>query len=240
MKIFTRDLVFRFGELPVLDKISMAPEEGRITCILGPSGCGKTTLLNIFSGVLTPNSGEVSGVNAGEAAYLFQEPRLLPWKTIRGNLELVLKGHYESGDRKIIIDRILEEVALSEFSGYYPSLLSGGMRQRAALARAFVYPSNILFMDEPFQAVDPVLKLNLMDVFQRLWLKEPKTCLLVTHNIQEAAMLGDEILVFSKRPSRIVNRFTNNISHEGRVPYSDEILHLEHELYTALISNENH
>ncbi|MBI9104730.1 MAG: ATP-binding cassette domain-containing protein [Spirochaetales bacterium] len=237
MKMEIKDLKFSYDSLTVLENLSFNLEKERITCILGPSGCGKTTLLNILSGVLDAGEGMVCGAVPGEAAYLFQEPRLLPWKTIYNNIDLVLKNHFAPSRRKDLISELLKLVELDEFSDYYPHKLSGGMRQRASLARAFAYPSNLLFMDEPFQALDPALKLNLIDDFLKLWQKNRKTCLLVTHNIQEAALLGDHILVLSRRPSRLTAEFRNNLDHNLRIPYSSEILKLEHELYTALVSS---
>ncbi|MBI9103817.1 MAG: ABC transporter ATP-binding protein [Spirochaetales bacterium] len=237
MKMEINNLSFGYGKLEVIKDLTFTLEKKKITCILGPSGCGKTTLLNILTGVLKPDGGEVTQLNEGEAGYLFQEPRLLPWKSIYRNIDLVLMNQFPKAERQEIINQMLALVQLDEFKDYYPHQLSGGMRQRASLARAFAYPSNLLFMDEPFQALDPALKLNLIDDFRKLWYASPRTCLLVTHNIQEAALLGDHILVLSKRPSGLISDFHNELDHKLRIPYSSEILRLEHKLYDALVSS---
>ncbi len=237
MSIVLDNISHSFGALDVISDLSLILEENKVTCILGPSGCGKSTLLNILSGVISHQAGTISGLKESDTAYLFQEPRLLPWKTLYKNLDLVLKNRFSEDEREEILNRMFRLVELDEFRDYFPHQLSGGMRQRASLARAFAYPASLLLMDEPFQALDPALKLNLIEDFKKLWNEDPRTSLLVTHNIQEAALLGDQIIVLSRRPSRVTYVLQNELDHEERIPYSNPVLELEHQLYTAMVTS---
>ena len=224
-----------YGALSVLEGLSFTLQKERITCLLGPSGCGKTTLLNLISGNLPLQKGEISGLPEGGPAYLFQEPRLLPWKTLGGNIDLVLRRSYPPEERAGVIEKLLSLVELKGFASYYPHQLSGGMRQRGALARAFALPSELLLMDEPFQSLDPALKLGLIEVFRRLWEGDRRTSLLVTHNFQEATLLGDHILVLSQRPAGLVKILENPVPPKERKPYGAKVLALEQELYLSLM-----
>ncbi len=207
----------------------------KVSVILGPSGCGKSTLLNIIHGILTPDSGTVEKKNCNAISYLFQEPRLLPWKTVSQNIELILKKHYRPQQRQEITEHYLKQIGLSDFANFFPSELSGGMRQRVAIARAFAYPAEIILMDEPFQALDPGLKLNLTRFFSSLWIEDNRTSLFVTHDITEAIFLGDEIFVLSSKfPSTIVDHIINPVPRGRRHPENPESLKIEARLYSLL------
>lgn len=209
----------------------------KVSVILGPSGCGKSTLLNIIHGILTPDIGVIKKENKNIISYLFQEPRLLPWKTVSQNIDLILLNHYERKKRQKITKHYLEIIGLSDFANYYPSELSGGMRQRAAMARAFAYPAEIILMDEPFQALDLGLKLNLTELFSSLWTQDNRTSVFVTHDITEAIILGDEIFVLSgKKPSTLVDHIINNIPRDERHPKDPEFLNIEARLHSLLLS----
>ncbi|TFG63300.1 MAG: ABC transporter ATP-binding protein [Spirochaetales bacterium] len=232
MPVEAKHLTKTFGDLVVFRDLSFSLPENKVTVLLGPSGCGKTTLLNIISGADRLFEGRLAGAEDHTMSYLFQEPRLLPWKTVRGNLEFVLRHKFSEARCAQVIEHMLELVGLSGFSNYYPDQLSGGMRQRAALARAYAFPGDLILMDEPFQALDLRLKLGLVKTFNRLWVEEPRTAVFVTHDIHEAILLGDVIIVLSDRPASIRRHFSNGVPRSERSLESDEILRLEKDLYT--------
>ncbi len=205
-----------FDGLKVLEDLTIEVEEGTLTCILGPSGSGKTTLLNIIAGIVKPDAGEMVGFAGHRVSYIFQETRLLKWKTVKGNIEFVLKDQLPPAVRKETVSRYLQLVGLQEFRDYYPEKLSGGMKQRVSLARAFAYPADILLMDEPFVALDLSLKLSLMRSFLDLWLAEPRSTFFVTHDIQEALFLGQEVFVLTPRPGTVKGHLTIEIPFSER------------------------
>ena len=223
-----------FGPVSVLQGISMIVEDHSIACILGPSGCGKTTLLNILAGSLAPDGGEIRGLEGRTVSYVFQEPRLLPWKTVAGNVELVLREK-NAKERRRTVDRFLAMVGLGDSRDRYPHQLSGGMRQRASIARAFAFPADILLMDEPLRALDLPLKLNLIRAFMDLWNVDRRTVVFVTHDVQEALLLGDEIFVLSGRPARVRGRLSHPRTERGRRLPSTADLELERRLYGLLL-----
>ena len=221
-----------FAGLEVLKDLTMQEEENRIVCILGPSGAGKTTLLNIISGVIKADSGQISGFAGHRISYLFQEPRLLPWKTVRENIDFVLKDKLVRVEREQAIDRYLEMVELSQFASYYPGKLSGGMKQRVSIARAFAYPADILLMDEPFKGLDTQLKMSLIKSFIKLWTLDRRSVFFVTHDIQEAVLIGHVVYVLTDRPAQVKGRVINPILHEQRNDIgAPELQQIQQEIY---------
>ncbi|MGE5381777.1 MAG: ABC transporter ATP-binding protein [Methylocystaceae bacterium] len=206
----------RFSDLPVFNQMTLEPKVNRLTCILGPSGCGKTTLLQIVAGLVKLDDGSLEGFAEQTISYIFQDPRLLNWKTVAGNLDFVLKDGFPPAQRRDIIRHYLKLVELTGFEDYYPYQLSGGMRQRVAIARAFAYPSTLLLMDEPFSGLDLGLKRNLINAFIRLWTNDRRTVFFVTHDINEALLLGDDILVLTQRPAQIRSRLYIDIPQGER------------------------
>ena len=174
-----KNLTKSYGSTPVFENFNLEIAEGAVTCILGGSGAGKTTLLNVIAG-LTAFSGEVASV---KCSYIFQEPRLVPNLTVYGNLRLVCR------DDGAIRD-MLEKTGLTQKESSYPIALSGGQAQRVSVARAFLYKSDVVLMDEPFSSLDTALKIRLIGVFCRLWQEERRTAVFVTHDAEEAYMLA--------------------------------------------------
>jgi len=238
MPIECRNLSFAFDDLTIFRDFSISFPDSHVTAVLGPSGCGKTTLLNLISDLLHPSGGNISGAGTERISYLFQEPRLLSWMTVRKNIEIVLEPFFERPERHARASGFLELVGLAEFQEYYPPQLSGGMRQRTAIARAFAYPSHILLMDEPFQALDLRRKLSLIEQFEHLWRLDPRTALFVTHDIQEALLLGDSIVVLNGLPAKIEKEFRNPLPRSRRSLKARPLLELEQELYSSLVETD--
>lgn len=236
MAIQCDKLSFSFEKLTVFSSFSMHFPDRHVTAVLGPSGCGKTTLLNLISGLLQPQGGEIRGREGERISYLFQEPRLLPWMTVRRNIEIVLEPFFEQPERRARALHFLELVGLHGFEEYFPQQLSGGMRQRSAIARAFAYPSHIMLMDEPFQALDLHRKLSLIEQFEILWSLDPRTALFVTHDIQEAMLLGDTIIVLYGPPAVTQKELKNPLPRAQRSLKARPLLELEQELYASLVT----
>ncbi|HDQ14915.1 MAG TPA: ABC transporter ATP-binding protein [Sediminispirochaeta sp.] len=238
MAIVCERLSFSYDRQEVFRNLSLSFEDHRVTAVLGPSGCGKTTLLHLISGLLEPASGNLHGVEGRRISYLFQEPRLLPWKSVRANIELVLEPHYPRERRREIARSFLQLVGLGDFEEYYPSRLSGGMRQRAAIARAFAYPAQIMLMDEPFQALDLRRKLSLIGHFEALWSRDPRSSVFVTHDIQEAILLGDRIVILEMSPAAEPTVLENPVPRGQRSLGREDLLDLERRLYRRLGASE--
>jgi ABC-type nitrate/sulfonate/bicarbonate transport system ATPase subunit len=202
----------------VLDRVSFDTEEFGITCLLGPSGCGKSTLLNIISGLERLDDGRLEVVSDGRSSqnpsprlgYVFQDPRLLNWKRVEDNLTFALRGmkipHAEWPER---LRKYIGLVGLSEFRSQYPLYLSGGMRQRVGLARGLVIEPQVLLMDEPFSKLDQLTARRLRQETLQICERLNQTTVLVTHDVEEAAYMGDRIVILRARPARIVDIFEN-------------------------------
>jgi len=187
----------------IFNDFNMNIEPYEITCILGPSGVGKTTLFNVISGLTDYEGGEITGIENRNISYLFQEPRLLPWLTVYENIDIVLKNIYPEKKRNEVITHHLEMVGLIEYINNKPEELSGGMKQRLAIARTFAYPSSLLLMDEPFQGLDVKLKNDIIESFLKLWEKDKRTVLFITHDIEEALKVSDQIYIIQDNPVKI-------------------------------------
>ena len=223
-----------YENITLFKDFSIEFPEGTITCILGPSGCGKTTLLNIISKTIKPNSASLVGFDGKIVSYIFQDPRLLPWKTVAQNIDFVLDRDITLANRNKTIAHFINLVELDGFANYYPTQLSGGMRQRVSIARAFAYPSDIILMDEPLKGLDIKLKLNMIRAFSRIWQTHKRTVIFVTHDVDEALLLGNEILTFSQAPVSIKSTLKISTPHANRDLSTEYFIKLKHEMLTNL------
>ncbi len=210
MELSLENVGHHYGETEVLSDISFTVKEGEIVCIIGPSGCGKSTLLRFIGGLERPESGRVlvSGEpppgSLNPLTYIFQDFALLPWRTVEGNVSLVLEDHGIRGKRaRAVIDDVLARTKLADFRKAWPRQLSGGMKQRVAIARALSVRPAVLLMDEPLSALDSQTRELLMDDLVELWTRERFSACYVTHNLAEAVRLGHRIIVLSRRPGKI-------------------------------------
>jgi NitT/TauT family transport system ATP-binding protein len=210
------------NSLHALDNITLDVEKGEFVCLLGASGCGKSTLLNIIAGIDRPSGGSVTTVGEARTTLMFQESALFPWLTARGNVELPLKiRKIPRAQRRQKADELLELVNLSPFGTKLPHELSGGMRQRVALARSLAQEADVLLMDEPFGALDAMTRDVLHDELERLWRETGLTVMFVTHNVREAVRLGDRVILLSSRPGRIVEEYPIDIERPRRLDSFD-------------------
>jgi len=211
-----RNVTKSFRSLPVLQDVSFEVKEDEIVAVIGPSGCGKSTLLNAISGLVSPDRGIVEA-DRECIAYVFQDNRLLPWETVYDNVRLVRNVE----NREEILG-LIEAVGLKGFEGFYPSQLSGGMLKRCGIARAFYYPSRLLLMDEPFQGLDYCLRQEMLSTLLRVWETRRQGVLFITHEIDEALTVASRILVFSRRPARVIEEISLS-GREGRHVDTEEL-----------------
>jgi NitT/TauT family transport system ATP-binding protein len=201
---------------PVLDHISIGVAKGELVALIGPSGCGKSTVLNILAGLVDPTEGMIH-VNDADAriSYVFQRPRLLPWRNVRRNVAFSLEQtKLSAGSRRRAVETAIARVNLEGHEQKYPHQLSGGMQQRVALARGLAIEPSVLLLDEPFGALDALTRSYMQEELLGIVRGSGTTALLVTHDIDEALLLADRVLVMSSRPGRI--------KHELRVPFGPE------------------
>ncbi|WJY26670.1 MULTISPECIES: ABC transporter ATP-binding protein [Sporosarcina] len=205
----TKVFVKKNGSVTALQDISLDVADGEFVCLVGPSGCGKTTLLRILAGLETHSAGEIAihSEQTGRPlqSMVFQEKGILPWMTVKDNVAFGLE--MRKAPKPVIAEQTayyLEKTGLAKFAHLYPSELSGGMKQRVSIARAFANDPEILLMDEPFAALDEQNKFILQEELLSIWSETKKTVLFITHSIDEALMLSDRILLMSAQPGRII------------------------------------
>ena len=226
------DLTFQTADGPVhaLKGVDLTINQGDFVSFIGPSGCGKTTFLRTMAALETPTGGTltVNGMTADQArcarayGYVFQAPGLYPWRTIGGNIALPLEiMGFSKADRAARVARVLELVDLKGFGGKYPWQLSGGMQQRASIARALSFDADILLMDEPFGALDEIVRDRLNEALLDLWARTGKTIVFVTHSIPEAVYLSTKIVVMSPRPGRITKIIDSPLPRERPLEIRD-------------------
>lgn len=244
-KVLIENLFVKFegeqGNVQALEDISFSVKEGEFLTILGPSGCGKSTLIRSIAGFQRPEKGRIllgqKQVNepGPDRIMVFQEfDQLFPWKTVRSNITYALKVNGASKEeREKIAEHYLEMVNLKDFGRAFPHQLSGGMKQRAAIARSLALNPQILLMDEPFGSLDAQTRAVLQSELVRLWQEVGSTIIFITHNIQEAILLGDRVLVMSSAPGRIKDIVDVTIPRP-RLPETPEFMTLWHTLYGLL------
>ena len=230
-----------------LERVSLDIHPGEFICLLGPSGCGKSTLMRLIAGLETPDEGEIrlDGETVTEPHYtrglVFQDPTLFPWRTVRQNVATGLHARGIPWGAGSEVDAYIELVGLKGFESAYPYQLSGGMAQRAALARALVNHPKVLLLDEPLGALDAFTRMQMQDEMLRIWRERKTTMVFVTHDIDEAVYLGDRIVVMTPRPGKITKIINVELSRPRARNHPDffrvrtealEILHLAHEIST--------
>lgn len=199
------------GSLAALDPISCTIKRGSFTCLVGPSGCGKSTLIRILAGLQKPTQGQVLLDNAPvlapmpQVGLMFQEANLMPWRTVVENIALPLElAGVAQAEQRSRVAALLPALELADFAAAYPGELSGGMAQRVALGRVLIQRPAVLLLDEPFGALDAMTREQISVDLLRLWARDRQTVFMVTHNIHEAVLLADRVLVMSRRPGRII------------------------------------
>ena len=210
-KLISKNLSKWFGDLQALADVNLTVEDGEFVALVGPSGCGKTTFLRNVAGLEQADEGGVYLADqkiegpGRDRGFVFQQDSLLPWRTVMDNtiVGLELAGKIDAADIERV-RKLLELVGLAGFEHYYPRQLSGGMRQRVNLARALAIDPKVLLMDEPFSALDAQTREIMQSELQRIWEEGRKTVLFVTHQIDEAVFLADRVLVFARRPGRLL------------------------------------
>jgi NitT/TauT family transport system ATP-binding protein len=240
-------LTFQTGDGPVhaLKDVNLEIRKGEFVSFIGPSGCGKTTLLRCIAALEKPTAGTltVNGVSAEDArkarayGYVFQAAGLYPWRTIGGNIRLPLEiMGFDKGEQTARVKHVLELVDLAGFEKKFPWQLSGGMQQRASIARALAFDADILLMDEPFGALDEIVRDRLNEELLRLWLRTEKTIAFVTHSIPEAVYLSTKIVVMSPRPGRITDVIDSPLPKERPLDIRDtpEFLAVAHRVREGL------
>ena len=200
-----------------LERIDLEVAQGELVCLVGASGCGKSTLLHMIAGLDRPTSGELA-VRGGQVAMLFQDAALFPWLSVAENVAFPLKMRgIKRAERERRVAELLSMVRLQAFAQHRPHQLSGGMRQRTALARALAQEAKILLMDEPFGALDALIRDRLHDELERIWREAGLTIVFVTHSPREAVRLADRVLLMSSRPGRFVDEFEVDLPRPRRI-----------------------
>ncbi len=222
------------SSLPVLGPISFSIPAGQFVCLVGPSGCGKSTLVRVLAGLHPPDEGQallddvVISEPSPHIALMFQDPTLLPWRTVLDNIALPLELAGVSRDERLSsAQALLPGLGLSEFALAYPGELSGGMAQRAALGRVLIQQPAVLLLDEPFGALDALTREQISFDLLRVWSATRQTVLMVTHSIQEAVLLADRVLVLSRRPGRVLADIAVPLPRPRRIEDSYDPLFVE-------------
>jgi NitT/TauT family transport system ATP-binding protein len=220
-----------FGAVPVFRNLSLKVRRGEFVAVVGPSGCGKTTLLNLLSKFIKPATGLVEC--DGRVRMVYQHDSLFPWLTVAENISLGLRHLSDASERARQLEEMTHLIRLEEFANHYPHQLSGGMRQRVELARALIGDTDILLLDEPFSSLDYLTRLRMRAELSRMLDQLPRTVVLVTHDIEEAAQLADRIIVLSERPARICCELHVNVERP-REPTHPRVVDTVHKILAEM------
>lgn len=221
----------RFGATEVLRDFSLDISLGEFVAVVGPSGCGKTTLLNLLAGFERPSAGQV--LSTGRVRMVYQQDGLFPWRTVSQNISMGLRHVRNEAERERELKELLALIKLEGFEHHYPHQLSGGMRQRAELARALAGDTDTLLLDEPFSSLDYLTRLRLRRELARMLRERPRTVVLVTHDIEEAAQLADRVVVLSERPARIRTELNLELERPRDLTHPD-VVEAIHRILTVL------
>lgn len=222
------------GGLRVLDDISFTVETGEFVSILGPSGSGKSTILNLIMGSITATDGTVQAPDLTDVASVFQTARLLPWLTLKENIDLTRRERFKATKTQYEneTDHYIDLVGLGGFGDFYPAAMSGGMRQRGSLGRALSVEPSVMLMDEPFSALDALTAIEQRNFLKQTWEAHKKTILFITHNVREAIELSTKIIVISKSPAKVL--MIENIPEGSREIGNPMAAELENRILTLL------
>lgn len=202
IKNITKKLTIQNQKINILQNITLSIKRNEFIAIIGPSGCGKTTLLKIIANLIKPTKGAIDYSKKRKISFVFQEPYLLPWKTVKENILLPLSIQ-KKAEKYVNIRKLMTQTHLTTFQNAYPYQLSGGMKQKVALARALITNPDILLMDEPFSSLDHITAQSLHKFLLNIHEQKPKTSIFITHNLHEAVLLADKVIVLSKRPAKV-------------------------------------
>ena len=230
-----KDINKKFDNLKVLEKATFTVNKGEIVCLLGPSGSGKSTLFKLAAGLIEKDSGQIVMNENLRKGYIFQNPRLLPWKTVEENLIFVQENYLSKQKAKKIRNKLLELNGLSNFKNNYPSQLSGGMKQRLEIISGLSILPDFLLMDEPFKSIDTQLKVNLRKMLLRFYEKMNLSVLLITHDPEEAVLLADKIFILSGKPASIKKEFVINEPQEKRKLSDDNLFNIIQEIISIFM-----
>lgn len=229
MLLKIENLTKKFNDFSVIENLNLEIKKDEIVAIIGPSGCGKSTLLNIISGIVRKYEGNLH-TSKSTIGYVFQEDRLLPWMNVLENVKVV---NDNSKDEDVL--KIIEDVGLKNFEKSYPDTLSGGMRQRCAIARGFNYDCDLLLMDEPFKSLDYNLRIEMLNTLINLWKRSKKSILFITHEIDEAITVANRIIVLAKRPTKVAKEIIIDKESVGKRDInSEELIQVRREIIGLL------
>lgn len=226
------------NELKVLENISLSIYAGEIVALVGPSGCGKTTLLNIAADLLKPNQGDVVQRQNLRTAYIFQEPRLLPWKTAEANISFVQDSFLPPEEAAVVRADLLRKTGLAPFRDAFPAQLSGGMKQRLEIIRALSVKPELLLMDEPFKSLDIDLKYQLQELILEQYAQDQFAVLFITHDPEEAVMMADRVILLTDKPARIHREITIEQRRQERSLKDQKIYHKLEEILGFLLKKD--